>query len=130
MQKLSRRQLARYVASELAGGKTNVSDLAQHIAAYLSEHKALKSTDLLLRDVSDVLAKEYGQLNVEVISARELSATLREHITRYAAERTGVNNVELKETTDPSLIGGVIVRLPGEELDASIRTKLSKLRSV
>lgn len=130
MQKTSRRKLARYIAAQMTSGSADMPMLAKQVAAYLSEHKQLKSVELVMRDVSDVLAKEYGQVNVEVVSANSLSVDLREHIMRYAANLTGSDKIGLDESIDESLIGGAIIRLPGLELDSSVRTKLTKLRSV
>ncbi|HEX4662041.1 MAG TPA: F0F1 ATP synthase subunit delta [Candidatus Saccharimonadales bacterium] len=130
MIKTSRRQLARFVAAELASGRVHMDRLAHRVAAFLITTKQLGQVDLLLRDVADVLNREYDMVHVDITSAQKLSAAMREQIKRYAKNVSGTSNVELSESIDPSLIGGAVVSLPGQELDSSIKSKLKKLMNV
>lgn len=40
---------------------------------------------------------------------------------------TGAQNVELSETVEPELIGGVVIRTPQLELDASVKRRLTQI---
>jgi F-type H+-transporting ATPase subunit delta len=124
----SRRKIATYIASELAAGKP-ADVLLTQAAAYLVQHKRTGQAELLARDIEAVLAREYGLVNAEVVSARELSGGIIESIKQFVANAEGAKQVEVSASVDPSLLGGVIIRTPRAELDTTVRKQLNALRS-
>lgn len=124
---VSRRRLAKYVAAELYQGD-NHDRLFKQVAAYLITNRATSQADLLVHDVLDVLARDYGKVSAEVVSARKLSEQLKTQIQSFVREQTQAKAVTLSESVDEALVGGVIVRTPSAEYDASVRTKLKQLK--
>jgi len=82
------------------------------------------------------IALEFGDLYREfknikkavVITVSPLSAEMRKQLLDILSTQTG-SGIELQELTDPSIIGGMIVKLEGIQFDDSIRKKLQKLRT-
>jgi F-type H+-transporting ATPase subunit delta len=66
-------------------------------------------------------------LPVKVTSAVELDAETVESLGRRIGEQTG-NEIELTSEVDPEILGGIVLRVGNFILDASIRTRLEKLR--
>ena len=66
-------------------------------------------------------------LPVEVTSAIELDEKTVRGIGDRIAEQTG-RNVELSATVEPDILGGIVVRVGNQVLDASIRNRLDTLR--
>jgi F-type H+-transporting ATPase subunit delta len=66
-------------------------------------------------------------LPVEVTSAVELDEQTVRSIGDRIAEQTG-RKVELSSTVEPDILGGIVVRVGNQVLDASIRTRLDSLR--
>ncbi len=66
-------------------------------------------------------------LPVEVTSAVELDEETVRSIGDRIAEQTG-RKVELSSTVEPGILGGIVVRVGNQVLDASIRTRLDSLR--
>jgi ATP synthase F1 delta subunit len=64
---------------------------------------------------------------VAVTSAIELDKKTVSGIGDRIAEQTG-RKVELSSTVDPDILGGIVVRVGNQVLDASIRTRLDSLR--
>lgn len=129
MQKISRHRLAEFIAEKYAAGTLDPRTL-QGVAAYLVENKLAQNADLLLDDIAAILASRHGLLRAEVISARPLDASSRQAVLDFITQAESATRVELEETIDEQLIGGVIVRTPTAELDASIRTKLKTLATM
>ncbi|MDR0956013.1 MAG: F0F1 ATP synthase subunit delta [Candidatus Nomurabacteria bacterium] len=129
MNSLSRRRVATFVADELANGES-VRRLAKVLAAYLAETHQTRAAALLILDIESALLERHHHLAADVVSAREISAELRGGLIKKLKLATRAETVELLEEIDPGLIGGVIVRTPDAELDASIRRKLIKLRQI
>ena len=124
MQTISRRRLAEHIADELANG-ASVKPLLVQTAAYLVEYKQTKQVDLLIRELEAILAREHGLVLAQVISARQLSAGLIKNIEQFVRESEGAKQVEVSDSVDPSLLGGVIIRTPTAEFDTTIRKKLN-----
>ncbi|HEX3805112.1 MAG TPA: ATP synthase F1 subunit delta [Solirubrobacteraceae bacterium] len=66
-------------------------------------------------------------LPVQVTSAIELDPQLVENLGKRIGEQTG-NEIELTSKVDPDILGGIVLRVGNFILDASIRTRLEKLR--
>lgn len=130
MSKVSRRILARTVATKLLAEPSQRSHWLKATAAYLIEHGMAEDVDLIVNDIAHELQLQSGHLLVSVTSARSLSDHTRETLTRMLKEATSAHRIELTEHTDPDLLGGLIARTPDAVLDASIRTKLKQLASL
>ena len=66
-------------------------------------------------------------LPVEVTSAVELDEDTVRGIGDRIAEQTG-RRIELSSIVEPDILGGIVVRVGNQVLDASIRTRLDSLR--
>lgn len=63
----------------------------------------------------------------EVVSTVELSEEQQQTITQKVQQMTGGERVELETSIDPDLIGGVIIKVGSQILDASIRGQLRRI---
>jgi len=90
--------------------KRRIVFLAQVVEQYLS----------LLRELNQVAL-------AEVISAQELSEAQRNAVVDRVKGITNARDVELKTSIDPDLIGGVIIKVGSQVIDASIRGQLRRL---
>jgi ATP synthase F1 delta subunit len=71
--------------------------------------------------------KENRLLPVSVTSAVELDNKTVRQIGDRIAEQTG-RKVELSASVEPDILGGIIVRVGNQVLDASVRNRLEQLR--
>ena len=67
-----------------------------------------------------------GGIEVQVQTATSLTESARERLESVVAKKTG-RKPRIVETVDGSLIGGLIVRIGDEKLDASVARKLAVL---
>lgn len=128
MQAISRRKIAQYASRELMSG-VPASKVFARVAAYLVDTKQQSKTELLVRDIKTILSKEYGVVLAEVTSARSLSDSTISNIKQFIKLSQNAKQVEVDTSIDPDLIGGVIIRTPTSELDATVRKQLNSLRS-
>jgi F-type H+-transporting ATPase subunit delta len=128
--KASRRVLARTIATKLLAEPERRSHWLKVTAAYLMDHGMDEDVDLIINDIAHELYEQAGHLIVDVTSARTLSDSTREELTRMLQEATKASTIELSEKTDPNLLGGLIAKTPDAVLDASVRTKLKQLASL
>jgi F-type H+-transporting ATPase subunit delta len=120
--KLSRRKIAIYVADR--SGKANtLADAIEHVAGYLVEARRTREVVLVVRAIEDELAAR-GQVVASVTTARPLDAALKSAVEKLVEAKT----LYIRETVDPSVIGGVRIDTPGATLDATIKHKLLAIR--
>jgi ATP synthase F1 delta subunit len=67
------------------------------------------------------------RLRVEITSAVELDPAMAQLVAEQIGEHTG-RRIELRRRVDPEIIGGLILRVGNSILDASVRTRLERLR--
>lgn len=129
MRLVSRRKLAKYAAEQIIAGNDTI---IEEIASLLVYEKRQREIELLVRDVEAELA-EHGEIVASVESARKLDVDTKREIEKYLMSAVGANNnkskVTLKESIDPTLIGGFKLRTPTATLDATIAKKLNDLRA-
>lgn len=127
MAKIGRRRLAREVVRLLNEQPGNRKAIVQQIAAYLIETKQTRHAELLLKDIADEMYVQNKQLTATVAHAFDLSDATKQAIADLLRAQTGARQVDLETSKEPELIGGVVVRTPRQELDASVRRKLKAL---
>jgi len=96
---------------QLLAAKRRLFALIQAITAY--EHQ---------------VAKSRGETEAEVTSARALSASEITELTAALKAKLG-KEPRLHAKTDPSLLGGLVVKVGSRMIDSSLRTKLDGLRA-
>lgn len=127
-QKISRRKLAQHAASQIAKGDDSTID---ELAALLVAEGRQKEVDILVRNIENELLN-HNILVARVEAAKPLTDELRKSVTNYlTSEYAGVKaeNVRIKETVNPDLIGGIRIKTPTGQLDDTIAKKLNDLRS-
>ena len=100
----------KFVGSLAANGR--LSALLRVIRAFLEEH-----------------ARRRGQISAEVISAVPLDDSRKASVEKTVARLAGSDKLSLSMRVDPSLIGGLVVRIGSRMIDTSIKTKLSRLET-
>lgn len=74
------------------------------------------------------LVRELNQVVLaEVISARELSSDQQYSLIDKVRGISGATEVELKTSIDESLIGGVIIKIGSQVIDASLKSQLRRI---
>lgn len=131
--------LREFIASPLFGRK----EQAQAVRALLQHMKANKITVdfvaalaqakrlVLLPEVAIIFAqwseKTRGEITAEVITAEPLSdkdaSALADRLSKAAGKK-----INLKLRQDPTLLGGMIVKIGSQQLDSSLAGKLDRLK--
>jgi F-type H+-transporting ATPase subunit delta len=75
----------------------------------------------LLRDLNQVVL-------AEITSAKELTEEQKQAVIEKVKAIGNARNVEIQTTIDPNLLGGVIIKVGSQVLDASIRGQLRRIR--
>ncbi len=79
------------------------------------------------RSFDDLWRKENKRLPVTVTSAVDLDEETLKGIGKKIEEQTG-QQIELSSRVDPDVLGGLVLQVGNQVLDASVRNRLEKLR--
>lgn len=81
----------------------------------------------MLDAYAEMMAKHRGEVRAIVTSAEPLSDDQINTLRQVLGEKTG-GTIKLETIVDPSLIGGLIVKLGDQMIDTSVRTRLQGMR--
>lgn len=95
----------------------------------LAENGRLYALPKIISVFLDEHARRQGQISAEVVSAVKLDASRKASVEKAVASLAGSDKLSLSMRVDPSLIGGLIVRIGSRMIDTSIKTKLSRLET-
>jgi len=109
--------------------KMKLSDIMTNTLALMAQKRRLFVLPALVRTLRDIIAEENGEVTADVTSAKALTKTQVDKLTKSLKAKTG-KTVTLNQIVDESLIGGLIVKVGSKMIDTSIRSKLNSLQNV
>jgi F-type H+-transporting ATPase subunit delta len=80
----------------------------------------------VIRAFRRLAAEHRGETSAEVVTARPLNDNQLAQLRQQLRSRAG-REVNIDTTVDPSILGGMVIKLGSQQIDASIRTKLNRL---
>ena len=93
----------------------------------LVEKGRIAEVEEIERELDRLIAREQGQVTVELTTAQELSDQEASEIVDQIAKASG-RRVEATRKVDPDLIGGIVLQAGSYRIDASVRGRLNRLR--
>ncbi len=121
----SREEQAKGVEAVLK--QANASPLASKLVLLLTRKRRLFILSNVIGAFEALLARHRGEVAATVTSARALNGQETEELKRLLKENLG-REPKLELNVDPSLLGGLILRIGSRMIDSSLRTKLDGLR--
>lgn len=93
----------------------------------LIEKRRMENIGEIVEAFDELYRQEVGIIRAEVVVAEEIGPDLESRIAQVVKKISG-KTPELLIQKDPSIIGGMKIRMGNTILDASIRSKLERLR--
>ncbi|RUU63162.1 F0F1 ATP synthase subunit delta, partial [Mesorhizobium sp. M7A.T.Ca.TU.009.01.1.1] len=81
----------------------------------------------MIRAFRQISAEHRGETAAEVTSAHELTAAQQTEL-KAALKSVAGKDVAISVTVDPSLLGGLVVKMGSRQIDTSLKTKLNSLK--
>ena len=116
-------------AGKAVGATAQALNLDQTTVNFLSvvaRNGRLRQLPEIIRIFGRLAADHRGETTAEVISARPLDDDQMSALKQQLRGRVG-RDVNIDARVDSSILGGIVVRLGSQMIDASIRTKLNTL---
>jgi F-type H+-transporting ATPase subunit delta len=102
-------------------------ELVRNFLRLLAEKGRAGELEEIQGEFERLVAREQGQLNVELTTAVELSDEEARGLLQRIESATG-RRIEATRKVDARLIGGLILQAGSLRLDASVRGRLERLR--
>ncbi len=107
--------------------KARISGLGGNVIRVMARNRRLFAVPAVLGEFRKLLAAHRGEESAEVTVAQALTAKQTTELSKTLSGVIG-KDVSVHATVDPSILGGMIVKIGSRQIDTSIRTKLSSLK--
>jgi F-type H+-transporting ATPase subunit delta len=114
-------------AIEALAAKAGISGFFGNFLKVVARHRRLFALPGMIRAFRIIAAEQRGEVTAEVTSAHALAPAQEEELKAALKGVTG-KEVKVAVTVDPSILGGLIVKVGSRQIDTSLRTKLSTLK--
>lgn len=122
--RLSRAAIGQGLAA--AAAELEMPDLVRRFLGVLAANGRASALPQVIAAFQRQLAHWRGETTADVTAAHALTATQQKALVAKLKARTG-KNMALHVTVDPSILGGLVVRIGSEQIDTSVKTRLAKL---
>jgi len=109
--------------------REEISRPVRNFIAVLIDHRRIHFLEPIVRQFELELNQRMGFAEAEITSARELTAAEKKALEAEIEKLTG-KKVHARYASNPSIIGGAIIRVGSTIFDGSITGQLEKIREV
>jgi len=107
--------------------KADAQPIVANLVKVVARNGRLFALPAIIRAYRALAAAERGEIAADVTSAAPLSTAQRTSLAETLKARIG-KTVTLTEHVDPSLIGGLVVKVGSRMIDSSLKTKLQAMK--
>jgi F-type H+-transporting ATPase subunit delta len=107
--------------------RAGITGIAANFLRVVASNRRLFAARDMIRGFNALVAKDKGEVTAEVTVAERLNDA-RMNDVRDALKQVTGKDVQVDVTVDPSIIGGLKVKLGSRMVDASLRTKLNSIK--
>jgi len=107
--------------------RAKIGGLVGNFIRVVARNRRLFAVPQMIRAFREIAADARGEAAAEITSAHALSAAQEKELKATLKSVVG-KDVAVKVTVDPSLLGGLVVKLGSRQIDTSLKTKLNSLK--
>jgi F-type H+-transporting ATPase subunit delta len=99
----------------------------QDFVGVVANNRRLRNLRQIIGAFGSLVAEKRGVITAAVVSAHPLGAVQEQHLRARLIE-AGYGNVQISKEVDPSLLGGLVVRIGSRLYDTSLKSRLQRLQ--
>jgi F-type H+-transporting ATPase subunit delta len=107
--------------------KANIGGLVGNFLRVVAKNRRLFAVPAMIKAFRRIAAEQRGEVAAEVTSAHALTPAQEAELKAALREVAG-KDVSFAVAVDPSLLGGLVVKIGSRQIDTSLRTKLNSLK--
>lgn len=101
--------------------------LVRDFVGVVASNRRLRELPQIVRAFAALVAQRRGIITAHVASAHPLNDVQRQQLRARLIE-AGYGNVNIRETVQPDLLGGLVVRVGARLYDTSLKSRLQRLQ--
>lgn len=107
--------------------RAGIGGLVGNFLRVVAKNRRLFAVPAMIRAFREIAAEARGEATAEITSAHELTAAQKADLKATLKTVAG-KDVTVKVTVDPSILGGLVVKMGSRQIDTSLKTKLNSLK--
>jgi len=107
--------------------KAKITGLVGNFLRVVARNRRLFAVPGMIKAFRQIAAEHRGEASADVTSAHDLTAAQQTELKATLKSIAG-KDVAIAITVDPSLLGGLIVKMGSRQIDTSLKTKLNSLK--
>ncbi|WP_265516278.1 F0F1 ATP synthase subunit delta [Nitratireductor luteus] len=107
--------------------KAGITGLVGNFLRVTARNRRLFAVPQMIRAFRQIAAQARGEVTAEVSVAHKMTAAQEKELKAALKDVAG-KDVTMDVTVDPSLLGGLVVKLGSRQIDTSLKTKLNSLK--
>lgn len=107
--------------------KAKIGGLVGNFLRVVAKNRRLFAVPAMIETFHRIAAEQRGEVAAEVTSAHALTAAQQTEL-KAALKGVAGKDVSIAVTVDPSLLGGLVVKIGSRQIDTSLKTKLNSLK--
>lgn len=108
--------------------KAEFNTTTQNFFQVVAKNRRLSAIQGVIRGYKQLLSEHRGEVTAEATSAAPLSDEQQNTLKSTLKDIAG-RDIELITKVDPSILGGLIVKIGSRQIDDSLRTKLNSMKT-
>ena len=107
--------------------KAKIGGLAGNFLRVVARNRRLFAVPGMIEAFRRIAAEHRGEISADVIAAHALTAAQQTEL-KAALKSVSGKDVVINLAVDPSLLGGLVVKMGSRQIDTSLKTKLNSLK--
>jgi F-type H+-transporting ATPase subunit delta len=108
--------------------KAGITGLAANFLRVITTNRRLFAVRDMIRAYRALVARHKGEVTAQVTVAEKLNDKNLDALKSALKSVTGGKDIDLDVEVDPTIIGGLIVKVGSRMVDSSLRTKLNSIK--
>jgi F-type H+-transporting ATPase subunit delta len=108
-------------------GQAGIAGLTGNFLRVVAQNRRLFAIPGMIKAFRQIAAEHRGEAAADVTSAHELTVEQQTEL-KAALKSVAGKDVTISVTVDPSLLGGLVVKMGSRQIDTSLKTKLNSLK--
>jgi len=119
---------AKHAVIEKIVARLGASKIIRNFLFVIADHRRTQLIPEVIAAFHEVIRHRQGIAEAEISSAIELTGAQKKEVATTLAWLTG-KKIEAKYALEPTLLGGVVVRIGDTIYDGSLRSRLNEMRA-
>jgi F-type H+-transporting ATPase subunit delta len=114
-------------AVEAIATRAGISGITANFLQVVARNRRLFAVPGMIRAFREIAARHRGEVTADVVSAHDLTPAQEQELKATLRAVAG-KDVTIALKVDPSILGGLVVKIGSRQIDTSLKTKLNSMK--